>query len=76
LFLTTPISWRETLQQYVWRLHRIHDGKRSVQVYDYADTQAPMLNRMFEKRLKGYVAIGYELKKESAVASAAFDDFW
>ena len=76
LFLTTPISWRGTLQQYVGRLHRLHDGKRIVQVYDYADTQVPMLNRMFEKRLKGYVAIGYEMQKESAAASAAFDDLW
>jgi superfamily II DNA or RNA helicase len=74
LFLTTPISWRGTLQQYVGRLHRIHDGKRIVQVYDYADTQVPMLDRMFEKRLKGYVAIGYELPKKLA-ASAVFDDF-
>jgi superfamily II DNA or RNA helicase len=28
LFLTMPISWRGTLQQYVGRLHRIHDGKK------------------------------------------------
>jgi superfamily II DNA or RNA helicase len=32
LFLTMPISWRGTLQQYVGRLHRIHDGKKVVQV--------------------------------------------
>src|SRR5439155_2747737 len=69
LFLTTPISWRGTLQQYVGRLHRMHEGKRIVQVYDYADTAVPMLARMFEKRLKGYVAIGYELQKESAARS-------
>src|SRR6266545_3121445 len=74
LFLTTPISWRGTLQQYVGRLHRIHDGKKIVQVYDYADTQVPMLARMFEKRLKGYRAIGYELEGESANASASFGD--
>ena len=70
LFLTTPISWRGTLQQYVGRLHRIHEGKRVVQVYDYADAQVPMLARMFEKRLKGYRAIGYELESESANTSA------
>jgi superfamily II DNA or RNA helicase len=62
LFLTMPISWRGTLQQYVGRLHRIHDGKRVVRVFDYVDSQVPMLGRMFEKRLRGYSAIGYEME--------------
>jgi superfamily II DNA or RNA helicase len=66
LFLTMPISWRGTLQQYVGRLHRIHDGKKVVRVYDYVDAQVPMLARMYEKRLKGYRAIGYELEGQSA----------
>ena len=61
LFLTMPISWPGTLQQYVGRLHRIHHGKRVVRVYDYVDSQVPMLARMYEKRLKGYQAIGYNL---------------
>jgi superfamily II DNA or RNA helicase len=64
LFLTMPISWRGTLQQYVGRLHRIHDGKKVVRVYDYVDARVPMLARMYEKRLKGYRAIGYELEGE------------
>ena len=54
LFLTMPISWRGTLQQYVGRLHRIHDGKKVVRVYDYVDSAVPMLARMFERRLNGY----------------------
>jgi hypothetical protein len=44
----------------------MHDGKKVVQVYDYADTHVPMLARMFEKRLKGYRAIGYEMENEAA----------
>ncbi len=36
LFLTLPVSWRGTIAQYVGRLHRLYDGKREVQVYDYA----------------------------------------
>lgn len=59
LFLTMPISWRGTVAQYVGRLHRLHDGKRVVQVYDYADLDVPMLSRMFDKRCKGYEAVGY-----------------
>jgi superfamily II DNA or RNA helicase len=56
-----PISWKGTLQQYVGRLHRLHDNKRVVQVYDYVDDGVPMLARMFERRLKGYSAIGYSV---------------
>lgn len=62
LFLAMPISWRGTLQQYVGRLHRLHDKKRVVQVYDYIDANVPMLARMYERRLKGYGAIGYTIE--------------
>ncbi len=65
LFLVMPISWRGTLQQYVGRLHRLHENKRIVQVYDYVDTQVPMLMRMFQKRIKGYKAIGYRIEADS-----------
>jgi superfamily II DNA or RNA helicase len=53
-----------TLQQYVGRLHRLHDNKRFVQVYDYVDNYVPMLARMYERRLKGYSAIGYAIDQE------------
>ncbi|MDP1659620.1 MAG: DEAD/DEAH box helicase family protein [Methylotenera sp.] len=59
LFLTMPISWRGTLQQYAGRLHRLHDGKKVVQIYDYIDENIPVLMRMFDKRMKGYGAMGY-----------------
>jgi very-short-patch-repair endonuclease len=61
LFLTLPVSWRGTVAQYAGRLHRLSDGKREVQVYDYADLGAPMLARMFDRRCRGYEAIGYTL---------------
>jgi superfamily II DNA or RNA helicase len=64
LFLAMPISWHGTLQQYVGRLHRIQHGKKVVRVFDYVDALVPMLARMFEKRLRGYRAIGYELEAE------------
>ncbi len=65
LFLAMPISWRGTLQQYVGRLHRIHDNKRVVRVYDYVDSRMAMLMRMYEKRVRGYKAIGYRIEGHS-----------
>lgn len=59
LFLTLPVSWRGTVAQYAGRLHRLHDAKREVRVYDYADVDVPMLARMFDRRCRGYEAIGY-----------------
>lgn len=61
LFLTLPVSWRGTIAQYVGRLHRFHEGKREVQVYDYADLNVPMLARMFDRRCRGYEAVGYSI---------------
>jgi hypothetical protein len=43
----------------VGRLHRLRDGKRDVRVYDYADLNVPMLARMFDRRCRGYEAVGY-----------------
>jgi superfamily II DNA or RNA helicase len=61
LFLTLPISWKGTISQYAGRLHRLHDMKKEVRIYDYADLQVPMLSRMFERRLNGYRSIGYQV---------------
>ncbi|MFI5294064.1 MAG: TOTE conflict system archaeo-eukaryotic primase domain-containing protein [Thermodesulfovibrionales bacterium] len=66
LFLAMPISWRGTLQQYAGRLHRLHDNKRIVRVYDYVDVHIPMLMRMYQKRLNGYKAIGYSVQPNNA----------
>jgi very-short-patch-repair endonuclease len=61
LFLTLPVSWRGTIAQYVGRLHRLYDGKREVRVYDYADLNVTMLARMFDRRCRGYEAVGYTI---------------
>jgi superfamily II DNA or RNA helicase len=66
LFLAMPISWKGTLQQYVGRLHRLHDAKHVVRVYDYVDSQVLMLARMYARRLKGYSAIGYRISAAAA----------
>jgi superfamily II DNA or RNA helicase/very-short-patch-repair endonuclease len=59
LFLTLPVSWRGTIAQYAGRLHRLHDRKREVRIYDYADLNVPMLSRMFDRRCRRYEAVGY-----------------
>lgn len=69
LFLVMPLSWKGTLQQYVGRLHRLHDDKSIVKVYDYVDQQEAMLQTMFEKRLKGYKSMGYKINGDCETAS-------
>jgi superfamily II DNA or RNA helicase len=59
LFLTMPISWKGTLAQYVGRLHRDHQGKCEVIVFDYADMAVPVLARMVARRKAGSRAHGY-----------------
>jgi very-short-patch-repair endonuclease len=59
LFLALPVSWRGTVAQYVGRLHRLYEGKREVRVYDYADLNVRMLANMFDRRCRGYEALGY-----------------
>jgi len=63
LLLALPVSWKGTLVQYAGRLHRIHAGKTDVRIYDYVDRNVPMLVKMFQKRLRGYRTMGYELEK-------------
>ncbi|HEY3384529.1 MAG TPA: DUF559 domain-containing protein [Vicinamibacterales bacterium] len=55
------------IAQYAGRLHRLHDGKREVRVYDYADLNVPMLARMFDRRCRGYEAIGYRILLPASV---------
>jgi len=62
LFLTMPISWKGTLQQYAGRLHRLCENKREVRIYDYIDIHVPMLEKMYHKRLAGYASIGYKAR--------------
>ena len=66
LFLALPISWKGTIAQYAGRLHREYEGKKEVRIYDYVDLHVPMLERMYQKRLKGYAAIGYHAQMDHA----------
>ncbi len=49
-------------------MHRRHAGKTEVRIIDYVDRSVPMLRRMSERRLKGYRAIGYEIRESESHA--------
>jgi superfamily II DNA or RNA helicase len=70
LFLAMPVSWRGKLQQYAGRLHRLHEGKRDVQIFDYADVHVKMLDSMYGKRLKGDASIGYKARVDTVAGSS------
>lgn len=62
LILTLPISWEGALQQYAGRLHREHVNKADILIHDYAELDHPQLARMWEKRQRGYRAMGYRVE--------------
>jgi superfamily II DNA or RNA helicase len=77
LFLVMPISWKGNVQQYAGRLHRLFDRKEEVQIYDYVDVHIPILESMYQKRLKAYASIGYKTKgtpQQSIGTHSIFDD--
>jgi superfamily II DNA or RNA helicase len=62
LVLAMPISWKGTLQQYAGRLHREHASKTDVRIIDFVDAGHPALLRMWDKRQRGYRAMGYRIE--------------
>ena len=70
LFLALPIAWKGKVVQYAGRLHRNYEGKTEVQVYDYVDIHIPVLERMYQKRVKSYSSIGYKTKLLSNINAA------
>jgi len=73
LVLAMPISWKGTLQQYAGRLHREHADKTRVRVIDFVDAGHPALLRMWDKRRRGYQAMGYRIPSTDTGADLAFD---
>ncbi|MGQ0621026.1 MAG: TOTE conflict system archaeo-eukaryotic primase domain-containing protein [Panacagrimonas sp.] len=63
LVLAMPVSWKGTLQQYAGRLHRAHATKSDVRIIDFVDTGHPALLRMWDKRHRGYRAMGYHVNQ-------------
>ena len=67
LILAMPISWRGTLQQYAGRLHREHASKTDVRIIDFVDRDHPALMRMWDKRQRGYRAMGYRIAEQTVL---------
>ena len=74
LVLAMPVSWKGTLQQYAGRLHREHATKTDVRIIDFVDTGHPALLRMWDKRQRGYKAMGYRIKESHPTDLAAEPD--
>jgi len=62
LFIAMPISFKGKVVQYAGRLHRKHQSKKTICIYDYVDNEIPVLNRMYKRRLKTYKNLGYEIQ--------------
>ena len=75
LFLALPVSWKGTLLQYAGRLHRKHHAKKDVRIFDYVDRQVPMLARMYEKRVMGYRAMGYDIHRDDQPIAEGNKDY-
>ena len=69
LVLAMPVSWKGTLQQYAGRLHREHATKTDVRIIDFVDTGHPALLRMWDKRQRGYRAMGYRIAEHPQEAA-------
>jgi superfamily II DNA or RNA helicase len=70
LVLAMPVSWKGTLQQYAGRLHREHAAKTDVRIIDFVDTGHPALLRMWDKRQRGYRAMGYSIRADASAEGA------
>lgn len=70
LVLAMPVSWKGTLQQYAGRLHRAHSEKADVRIIDFVDSGNAALLRMWEKRQRGYRAMGYRIARPNLLDPA------
>jgi hypothetical protein len=68
LVLAMPVSWKGTLQQFAGRLHSEHASKTDVRIIDFVDTGHPALLRMWDKRQRGYRAMGCRGGSDSHLA--------
>jgi superfamily II DNA or RNA helicase len=71
LFLAMPISFKGRIVQYAGRLHRLHEGKRDVEVYDYVDSHCAMALKMYRNRLRAYRDMGYAVEEPAGMVGSS-----
>ena len=71
LFLAMPISFKGRIVQYAGRLHRLHEGKRDVEVHDYVDSYCAMTLKMYRNRLRAYRDMGYSVEEPAGMVGSS-----
>lgn len=61
LLLVMPISYAGSIEQVVGRLDRDYPNKSSVWVYDYVDAHLGIAEAMYNRRLRTYKKMGYQI---------------
>lgn len=62
LFMAFPIRCKGRVVQYVGRVLRPTEGKRTVEVHDYVDVNVPVLERMHVRRLAALSTLGFDVR--------------
>lgn len=65
IFFTMPFSWKGRTTQYIGRLHRGLEDKDELRVYDYVDIGVDYFARMYQKRMRVYNQLNYQLAEDS-----------
>ena len=64
LFLALPVSWKGTLQQYIGRIVRNHESKKTIEVYDFVDSKIDRIEKMYIKRRRAYKNLGFTINSK------------
>lgn len=72
LVLAMPLSFKGRLVQYAGRLHRRHEGKQDVLIFDYLDENHAITNAMFRRRTAGYREMGYVVEMPGTTTPMGF----
>ncbi|MBA3849031.1 MAG: hypothetical protein C0502_03425 [Opitutus sp.] len=72
LVLAMPLSFKGRLVQYAGRLHRKHEAKRDVLIFDYLDENQAITTAMFRRRAAGYREMGYVVEMPEVATPMGF----
>lgn len=64
-----PFSSKTLTQQYLGRLNRNLENKDELRVYDYIDFAVDIYRKMYQKRMKEYLKLGYVLAEDEKTRS-------